>query len=296
MSLQWIDYRALIGLDVQVQAGRMDGLPPRTDEPAVAAHDREVEVEADVGTDADIDVDIDTGPDVDPDVDADRAACACPLAELDALLALAARSRMRRFDVLDVLIGFPHVHYAVAPWSQLVNSAAGRRSYARALLVERYALEQRDWIIWNDVASYGEPWLATAVDAALVAGIESVARRHRIRLRSCRALLGETLRRARLRARIPDTALLVAPQAGACGFAWRSDGGWRDAFTIAVSHTDLARQVATARVLLGVGASPLLIGASARPGALENALWLGGPHWSGGRAANAWADPLGEGV
>ncbi|TAL53581.1 hypothetical protein [Pandoraea sp.] len=182
------------------------------------------------------------------------ASSTCPagdaLAGLDALLGAAGRGQVwRGLDRLNVLLGFPHVHYMVLPWQAGLATQAQWQAYAGALLAQRSGVPAERLAVWIEAGRYGEPCLAAAAERDLLHGIDQLMRRHRLRRGACRALAADALlHHAR---RLPADALLAVPQPGACSFVARRENRWEDAFTLCFAHDDLRRQIAAACAMLG---------------------------------------------
>lgn len=152
-------------------------------------------------------------------------------AALDSVLAAMPRSRMPRLDSVQPLLAFPHVRHLALPWQDAILTPTERAAYAQAMLAEEYGFGpdwRNDWDCLLTQESFGAACIASAVCRKTTAGIAAAAERHGLRLRPPRTLLAETI--AGHRGKLPDDAVFMTAARLGCGFAFRRDGQWRQAF------------------------------------------------------------------
>ena len=85
-----------------------------------------------------------------------------PLAACASLLEQAPRGRLRYFDRATVLLGFPHVQYAMLPWQDGLFSQADWRGFARATVSQQTGLDPLAWQVQVAEAGFGQARLAVA--------------------------------------------------------------------------------------------------------------------------------------
>lgn len=158
------------------------------------------------------------------------------------------RGRLKRADKLTVLLGYPYVKHAVLPWQTGLTNSADWQRYANAVFdaQDGVANPQRQVVV--DPAPFGQPRLAAAADAALIEGLQTLARLHKLRLVSCTSLLTAAVQRHWNL--LEDDCVLSLPQPEALECLFRKRGAWLGVCGMAVApDAELAASVAAAAML-----------------------------------------------
>lgn len=94
-------------------------------------------------------------------------------------------------STVTVVLSNRLVRYAVLSWSDAVRGEAEIRSLAQAVLTGIYGEAAASWTTAAAVAGYGQPMLAAATDAALLAALRQLCEAHGLSLQSVRPWLTE---------------------------------------------------------------------------------------------------------
>lgn len=108
------------------------------------------------------------------------------------------------------------VHYALVPWSDALVNDEERLSLARICFEKTYGDLARHWAVRVSHAGYGQPCLASAVDQALVDGIQNAFTSSHSRLVSLQPSLMTVLNRFRKKFKGKDSMILVVEPGRAC--------------------------------------------------------------------------------
>lgn len=176
------------------------------------------------------------------------AAGSNPLSAVADLFEQTPRGRLKRADKLTVLLGYPYVRHAVLPWRAGLTSSTEWQSYANAVFdaQDGVANPQRQVVV--DPAPFGQPRLAAAVDAALIAGLQALAGIHKLRLVSCTSLLTAAVQQHwKL---LQDDCVLSLPQPDALECLFRKQGAWQGVCGMPLApDAELSTSVAAAAML-----------------------------------------------
>lgn len=104
------------------------------------------------------------------------------LEALDRLLAAASGKSLP--TRIRLVVSNEFVRYALAPWTPERLTEKEREQLVRALLADRYGERENTWHLAIEPQRFGEPALAAAVDADLVAAAQGLATRNGYRLQS----------------------------------------------------------------------------------------------------------------
>lgn len=108
------------------------------------------------------------------------------------------------------------VHYALVPWSDALVNDEERLSLARICFEKTYGDLARHWALRVSHAGYGQPCLASAVDQAMVEGIQTACTGSHGRLVSLQPSLMNVLNRFRKKFKGKDSMALVVEPGRAC--------------------------------------------------------------------------------
>ncbi|QXI31658.1 hypothetical protein HU752_030200 [Pseudomonas vanderleydeniana] len=111
------------------------------------------------------------------------------------LLERAPRSRLGYLERVDLLLGYPHVHYLLLPWQEGLYSDLDWQGFAMALFGQHHDLDPTRWQVAVDPAPFGQARLAAAVGKELLEALQALLRARRLPIGSCRPLLVDALRR-----------------------------------------------------------------------------------------------------
>jgi hypothetical protein len=176
------------------------------------------------------------------------AALSDPLSAAADLFGRTPRGRIKIADKLTVLLGYPYVRHTVLPWQAGLTQAADWRGYANAVFDEQDGSAYPGRQVVVDPAPSGQPRLAAATDAALIQGLQALAKMHKLRLVSCMSLL--TAAAQRHWEVLEDDCVLSLPQHGALECLFRKQGIWQGVCGIPVAPgAALADSIAAAAQL-----------------------------------------------
>jgi len=198
-----------------------------------------------------------------------------PLAACASLLEQAPRGRLRYFDRATVLLGFPHVQYAMLPWQDGLFSQADWRGFARATVSQQTGLDPLAWQVQVAEAGFGQARLAVASPLELLGDLRALFNLKGLSLAACLPLLTHTL--AHYRPQLPDECVLAVPENDALGCLYLQQGQ--------VSQVCLMQTAAEANLRDSLDAMQLLMEqpdtrtfvATPKP-VSPPAHWLGLPH------------------
>lgn len=168
----------------------------------------------------------------------ERAAAACPPPEpgqpawSGALAALAGQLHGipgGRAD-LRVILSNRFVRYAIVPWQAGLQGAAEDAAYVRHYLVQMFGSAADDWDVCVGAAPDGHPRLASAVDAALLAGLRALCARPGLRLKAVWPQFSTTFDCHRKR--LGAAGWLVLAESGCLCIGLFEDGRWLSVQTI----------------------------------------------------------------
>jgi hypothetical protein len=201
------------------------------------------------------------------------------------LLKQAPRGRLRRFDRVTVLFGFPHVVYADLPWSDGLYSDADWQAYARALLTERLGVRFDTARVVIEHAAFGKPRLVAAVQGELCDSLQTLFASAGLRLQHAVPLAMAAARHYWWE--LPRNGVLAVPEPGALTCFFRQADAWRGACSLRVSEqAKLSDNLLTAQLLSGSSSDTVLV-ADHNVGYEQDAQtpplrWLGRAHlWQG---------------
>ncbi|AEK63377.1 hypothetical protein [Collimonas fungivorans] len=176
------------------------------------------------------------------------AALSDPLSAAADLFERTPRGRIKIADKLTVLLGYPYVRHTVLPWQTGLARAADWQAYANAVFDEQDGSAYPGRQVVVDPAPSGQPRLAAATDAALIRGLQALAKTHQLRLVSCTSLLTAAVQRHW--DMLEDDCVLSLPQHGALECLFRKQGTWQGVCGIAVAPgAALADSIAAAAQL-----------------------------------------------
>jgi len=202
-----------------------------------------------------------------------------------ALLKHAPRGRLRRFDRVTALLGFPHVSYADLPWTDGLYSEADWQAYARAVLTERLGVRFDTARVVIDHAGFGKPRLVAAVHGELCDDLRKLLATAGMRLRHAVPLAMAAARHYWWQ--LPRSGVLAVPEPHALTCFFRQADAWQGACSLRVSEqATLGDNLLTAQLLSGHASDAVLVAdhdTGYAPDAQTPPLrWLGRAHlWQG---------------
>ena len=117
-----------------------------------------------------------------------------PLAELGQAL----RTQSKWQDAaLMVVLSNAFVRYQIVPWSEAVDTDAERTAYVRQSFAQVYGEASAGWVYQISESGPGAPWLAGAIDRALLTQLEAAAEAARCTLVSVQPRLMPAFNSAR---------------------------------------------------------------------------------------------------
>lgn len=182
-----------------------------------------------------------------------------PLSAAADLFERTPRGRIKFADKLTVLLGYPYVRHAVLPWRAGLARTADWQGYANAVFDEQDGSAYPGRQVVVDPAPSGQPRLAAATDAALVQGLQALAKMHGLRLVSCMSLLTAAVQRHW--DMLEDDCVLSLPQHDALECLFRKQGIWQGVCGMPVARdAALVDCIAAAALLARAGddAGPVL--------------------------------------
>jgi len=110
-----------------------------------------------------------------------------------------ADSAKRMAKRIRLVVGNEFVRYTLVSWTDDRLTEAEREQLVRALLAERYGERESTWHLAIEPQRFGKPALAAAIDADLMAALQSLGAKHGYRLISMVPALVDKLNRHRQR-------------------------------------------------------------------------------------------------
>jgi len=132
--------------------------------------------------------------------------------------------------------------YQLLPWSDAVGNDAERDRYARELFSQVYGDVSGEWEIRVTDTGYGAPWLACAVDRALIDQLTEAVTRGKSRLNSVMPHLAAALNRTRRTLKAND-AWFVQIEPGRLDVALFVQGRWRALSSRRIGEDEVAREL-----------------------------------------------------
>jgi hypothetical protein len=180
-------------------------------------------------------------------------------AALDALDAALAAANPQRGTAVGVRISDHFVHYLVLPWSTELRNEAEIEAVARIRLRQALGEAVEGWTVRLAPTRFGEPYVACAADAALLAGVASRLASRKLRLVSLRPALVAAYRRWRS-ARPAAAGWFAACMQGRLNLC-RVSGGALKSIRSQRAGDDLEQdlRLAVERESLQLGAAPAVV-------------------------------------
>lgn len=170
-----------------------------------------------------------------PAAAADEAIWAPALRALRDILPEYARSRAE----VSLVLSNHFVRYQLLPWSDQLGSEAEEQAYGRYGFSQVYGPAAEGWAIRLSGRGGDEPWLASAVDRELVAGLERAVAEAGLRLRAIEPWLMAAYNRRRGQL-VGDPAWFALAEPGRVCLGLLRQGGWRDLACFPIAETSLA--------------------------------------------------------
>jgi hypothetical protein len=127
-----------------------------------------------------------------PGIEPGQPAWTGALAALAGQLHGMAGERNRLRANLRVILSNRFVRYAIVPWQAGLHGGAEDAAYVRHYFAQVFGSAADGWDVCVSAAPAGHPRLASAIDAALLAGLRDLCASARIRLKAVRAQLSTT--------------------------------------------------------------------------------------------------------
>ena len=118
------------------------------------------------------------------------------------------------------------VRYALVPWSEALSSPAEEEAYVRHHFAKIHGERAKGWAVRATEAAPGEPRLASAVDAALLASLKEAFKGKKAKLVSIQPALMGRFNAARKSVPASGAWLVLAEPERAC-IALHAGKGWR---------------------------------------------------------------------
>ena len=125
-----------------------------------------------------------------------------------------------------VVLSNHFVRYALVPWSEQISDREEEQAFVRHCFAQTYGENAQRWAVRMSPCGYGETQVASAIDQALLEGLERVFRPHGARLVSVQPLFVTLFNQWR-RQLPPSVAWFVVAEPGRLCVSRLQHGAWR---------------------------------------------------------------------